>query len=251
MTSSSITLVPKGFHVNGRADLRGSVEIRIDGQSVGAEWSGNLSKVAEQEKLKKYLVERFEMDAEAADLKVQALVKALQDERANAEQRQGLDGLLSTETAPEPTAKFPGLVDLVDDGIRPTFLVLEEGNLLVRDRVTIDQTTYIPPPKDTIQWLLPKAANVVSSYSNDTDHAIYPDLKDYFLKAAKLPSDLHTSLLSLWTIHTYLLEHFDYSPYLLLWAVPERGKSRTAKAATYAAYRGFLTETLQEANLFR
>jgi hypothetical protein len=241
-----ITLVSKGFHVNGKAELKGSIEIREDDQLTGVEWYGNLSRTQAQAELMMLLIQRFEMDAETAELKVRTLVKDLQQARAEAE-----SGLVSTGPAPEPTAKIPGLVDLVDDGTGPKFLVLEEGNLLVRDCVGIDEIMYIPPPNETIQWLLPQVANVLSNSRFDTDQAIYRDLKSYFQQAAQLPSDLHASLLALWTMHTYLLEKFDYSPYLLLWAVPERGKSRTARAATYAAYRGFLTETLAEANLFR
>jgi hypothetical protein len=52
-------------------------------------------------------------------------------------------------------------------------------------------------------------------------------------------------------MHTYLLEQFQYSPIICLFAVPERGKSRTGKALIYIAYRGIQVESLREAYIVR
>ena len=52
---------------------------------------------------------------------------------------------------------------------------------------------------------------------------------------------------------TYLHDHpqIDYCPYLLFYAVPERGKSRTGKSVAYVAFRGIHLIELREANIFR
>ena len=52
-------------------------------------------------------------------------------------------------------------------------------------------------------------------------------------------------------MHTYLLEPVQYSPVINLWAVPERGKSRTGKGMIHVAYRGIHVESLRDAYLLR
>jgi hypothetical protein len=239
-------LVTQGFSSNGV--LKGTViAVEDDGVTpMGFEEVVTLSDSKQRQRLAEKLADEFAIDMDKALAAVRALMV---ETRTAANQVSGEAPVVPAK--PEATAKFKGLVDLVVTDAGVGFLVLEEGNLVTRDRVVINETIYVPPPMDAIQWLLPRSSNVIASYGADNDHDIYLALKDYFKKVAQLPSELHYALLSLWTIHTYLLEHFSYSPYLLLWAVPERGKSRTAKAATYAAYRGLITETLQEANLFR
>jgi hypothetical protein len=238
-------LLAQNFSSNGV--LKGTViAVKDDGTPMGFEEVVTLSDSKQRQRLAQALADEFDLPLDEARQAVKNLLvqtRNTANQLPEEPQEQG--------AKPEPVAKFPGLIDLVDDGTGPKFLVLEEGNPITRDRVVINETIYIPPPMDTIQWLLPRSSNVIASYRADNDHDIYLALKDYFKKVSQLPSESHYALLSLWTIHTYLLEHFSYSPYLLLWAVPERGKSRTAKAATYAAYRGLVTETLQEANLFR
>ena len=145
------------------------------------------------------------------------------------------------------SARFPGLVDIVESEGEPHFLVLVEG----RPECVPDWQGKRPPSKDGLPFLLPRLEAVMETYHNDTDDALFADLVDYFAAASELPSDAHRLLLAAWTAHTYLMEHWAYSPILLFFAVPERGKSRTGKAIAYAAFRGLHSETLQEANLFR
>jgi hypothetical protein len=238
-------LLTQNFSANGV--LKGTViAIKEDGTPMGFEEVITLSDSKQRQRLAQKLADEFSLPL---DDTLQVVRNLLIQTRTTANQ---VPEELPTEGAkPESSAKFPGLIDLVDDGAGPKFLVLEEGNPIPRDRVIINETAHVPPPMDAIQWLLPRSSDVIASYVADSDYDIYLALKSYFKKVSQLPTESHYALLALWTIHTYLLEHFSYSPYLLLWAVPERGKSRTARAATYAAYRGLVTETLQEANLFR
>jgi hypothetical protein len=92
---------------------------------------------------------------------------------------------------------------------------------------------------------------VLGHYDRGDDTSLFDDLVAYHAGVSQLPTDDHALLLAAFTVHTYLMERWQYSPILCLFAVPERGKSRTGKGIAYAAYRGMHTETLQEANLFR
>lgn len=145
------------------------------------------------------------------------------------------------------SARFPGLIDIVDNDGEPSFLVMVEG----QPECVAEWQGKRPPPRDGLPFLLPHLQAVMEAYQNDTDDALFVDLVDYFAAASELPSDAHRLLLAAWTAHTYLMEHWAYSPILLLFAVPERGKSRTGKAIAYASYRGLHSETIREPILFR
>jgi len=150
--------------------------------------------------------------------------------------------------APRYVARFPGLVDIVQDADgKPQFLMLVDG----RPTVMNEWQGQLPPPRDQLPFLLPKADAVVAHYERGKDAALFDDLVAYHLSLSQLPSEDHALLLAAFTAHTYLMERWHYSPVLCLFAVPERGKSRTGKGIAYASYRGIHTETLQEANLFR
>jgi hypothetical protein len=73
----------------------------------------------------------------------------------------------------------------------------------------------------------------------------------YHKGISELPSEAHYDLLAAWVFHTYLLEPCQYSPELCLFAVPERGKSRTGKGMIYVARRGVHVESLRDAYLVR
>jgi hypothetical protein len=73
----------------------------------------------------------------------------------------------------------------------------------------------------------------------------------YLKRCSELPTAQHYILVAAWIFHTYVMEWWHYSPYLLLDGPPEHGKTRTGKATIYAARRGVHTETLRAPNLIR
>jgi hypothetical protein len=86
----------------------------------------------------------------------------------------------------------------------------------------------------------------------DVDTAqLFRMVSDALRAYSRLPTEGYYDLLAAWVMHTYLIEHFDFSPIVFLHGVAERGKSRTGKALAYTSYRGIVTETLNEAPLFR
>lgn len=158
----------------------------------------------------------------------------------------------------EYKAYFDGLVDLVEQDGNPAFLIKEENNLSIHTHVEKDGVYYVPPPKDQIPWLLPRGEEVLKYYElkdiltqQESDGALYDDLLSYHMAISELPGEEYYDLMAAWDLHTYLLESVQYSPIICLFAVPERGKSRTGKGMIYVAYRGIHVESLREAYLIR
>jgi len=149
------------------------------------------------------------------------------------------------------TARFDGLVDVVDDEGEPAFLVMADGSLQVMRTVEGDGTMLVPPPREQIPWLLPRAEEVLRYYEADSDAKLYDALAAYHRDISELPDEAWYEFLAIWDMHTYLLEGMQYSPELCLLAVPERGKSRTGKGIIYIAYRGIHVESLRDAYIVR
>lgn len=151
----------------------------------------------------------------------------------------------------ELSARFPGLVDITDDEGILKFLFLDKNGLKLKSKAQIADKTLLPPNREHLPWLLPRTSEVKRYLSENTEATLYEALKSYFKQVSQLPSELHYGLLALWVVHSYLLEKFHYSPYILFHGDQEKGKTRTGKAVAYVAFRGIATETLNEASFFR
>jgi len=157
------------------------------------------------------------------------------------------------ETAePEFSASLPGLVDIVatDDG--PAFLVLGTDGPTMAPTWEVGGQIYQPPPADKLPWTLPRAAEVLH-YIREAEppERLWADLVNYFQGVSEMPSPAYYLLQAAWVFHTYLPEPANYSPEICLYAVPERGKTRTGKAMIYVARRGVHVESLRDAYLVR
>ncbi len=159
------------------------------------------------------------------------------------------------------TANFDDLVDLVEDRGQVKFLTFD-GDLLSERK--IDGKIYLPPPQ--VDWLLPRAKAVLQEVEKHTDisdssdsvqgctycqEELYPSLLDYFKQFSEPPTKEHFHFLVLFTLHSYLIEKFNFSPIFFLVATKGRGKTPTLKAVAYASRRGIFTETFREPNLIR
>lgn len=150
------------------------------------------------------------------------------------------------------SAIFAGLVEIVvDENDNPAFLTQNHGSLEVTNKIDNDGEQYDPPPAKSMKWLLARADEVLKYYHSDTDDALYYDVVTYLKNISELPSENHYHLLAIWVFHTYLFEKAEYSPYIWLYAIPERGKSRTGKGCMYIARRGLHVESLRDAYLIR
>jgi DNA primase catalytic core len=159
---------------------------------------------------------------------------------------------------PRFTLQFDGLVDVVESGGDAVFLTASEAGLKVEETATAGQKILIPPALDLIPWPLPRASEVIRAFESyktgnvaELDHKLFVDLVAYHKSISELPSDEYYDFVALWVMHTYLFEHWEYSPILCLFAVPERGKSRTGKGVVFVSHRGVHVESLREAYLLR
>ncbi len=149
-------------------------------------------------------------------------------------------------------ALFPALVDLVDDEGKAAFLIKDTcGDLRVESTIDLDGVQYMPPPKEHLPFLLPRAEQCLTHYQPD-DQSLFDDLLTYFKRFSFLPAD-QWQIIGLYTLASYLQDHADlhYQAMLLFYAVPERGKSRTGKAITNVSYRGVHLVDMRETNIFR
>ena len=158
-----------------------------------------------------------------------------------------------TLSAPKPvhTAIFDGLVDLVEGDEGPAFLIKDGEELSIRYQVELKGVIYVPPPREKIPWLLPRGEEVMKYYHLDGDGELYKALLAHHQAISELPGEEYYDLIVAWDFHTYLAERFQYSPIICLYAVPERGKTRTGKGMIYVAYRGIHVESLRDAYLVR
>ncbi len=169
-----------------------------------------------------------------------------------------IEMIANSGVEPVYTALFDGLVDLVEHDGNPAFLIKDGEKLTILSRVEIDGIPYIPPSREQIPWLLPRGEEVLKLYEfrevlsqEEMDKALYNDLLSYHKDISQLPGEEYYDLIAAWDLHTYLLEAIQYSPIICLFAVPERGKSRTGKGMIHVAYRGIHVESLRDAYLVR
>ncbi len=148
-------------------------------------------------------------------------------------------------------ARFPNLVDIVEDNGELVYLIAEGSQLKTVPSVTLGGKVAFPPPKEQLPFLIPRWKEISHAYHEDTPQALFQDLVDYHKSFSQLPSEAYYVLLAAWDFSTYIIDHLNYSGYIYLYAVPERGKTKTGQAMIYVSYRGIHQENLREANLFR
>ncbi len=135
------------------------------------------------------------------------------------------------------------------------FLIVKNGNATLEDKITLEQGVFVPPePKHIprqVGLALPKGAEVLDWIEKE-DQGLYDDLVVYLKRFCYL-DDMQLSLAAHYAFITYLHDHpaISYCPYLLFYAVPERGKSRAGKALSYTCFRGLHSVDMREPIIFR
>jgi hypothetical protein len=150
------------------------------------------------------------------------------------------------------SAYFPGLVDvcLGEDG-QLLFLIVKDWDLIQVENAETPWGEVVPPKAEHFPFTVPRASEVMKHIGID-DKNLYPDVLAYLKRFSAL--DEHQwSVVAHYIFLTYLHDHIniDYCPYILFYAVPERGKSRTGKSVSYLAFRGIHLIEMREANIFR
>lgn len=159
---------------------------------------------------------------------------------------------MSANSEEKLSAYFPGLID-VCEGSEGQFLymTINDDLPLFEESARIDIGTVIPPDSEHLPFTIPRAAKVLEHFGQDDPH-IYHDVLMYLQRFSAL-DDLQWSVVAHYVFLTYLHDHkgIDYCPYILFYAVPERGKSRTGKSVAYLAFRGVHLIEMREPNIFR
>lgn len=149
---------------------------------------------------------------------------------------------------------LPGVIEVLDTGDKLVYFT--EDHEIV-ETITFQGKIYSPPPKELCPYLLADTRKVAEylELHNQTDcredAKLYEELLEYHKSISDLPDQDYYDLLILWDFHTYLIEKIHFSPIIYLYAVKERGKSRTGKGCIYISRRGVWTETVREADIIR
>jgi hypothetical protein len=149
------------------------------------------------------------------------------------------------------SAIFPELIDIVTDEDKPGYLVKTESGFELETTHTDKKgAVHKPPPAMVIPFEILPGKQIID-HRDDTNRKLYTDLFNKLKTVSVLPSDEPYHLCTVYIFFTYIAESSPYYPYLWFHGLPERGKSRMVKAMAYLSYRGFYTETLNEAYIFR
>jgi DNA primase catalytic core len=181
------------------------------------------------------------------------MIKDLRDESTESKKKKS-----ETEAKPKYIARFDNLVDIVSHEGQPAFLIKQDDEIEIVSEIEIDGQINFPPPANKIPWLLPRGDQVKKMYRleqqlqpSERDGAIFDDLVEFLKSVSELPESCYYDFLAAWVLHTYLTETIQYTPIICLFAVPERGKTRTGKGLIYLAYRGIHVESLRDPYIIR
>jgi hypothetical protein len=152
---------------------------------------------------------------------------------------------------PIACASFPGLVDIVENEKFQTLFLVKGLELTLATEVEREGEVIVPPEKKDCPFALGNFKDIKKHYLSDADTQLYREVYERLKIVSILSNDHFYHLATAYIFFTYLLERVLYYPYLWFFGQPERGKSRIAKAVINLSYRGFYTETLNEAYLFR
>lgn len=156
------------------------------------------------------------------------------------------------------TACAPGVIEVVTVGDNTAFLVKEDGEFIVKSTVMDKNVLYQAPPRFSLPWLPPRFDAVMSHLQEMAPKPFREAANETFKKVltfvrdlVELPGQGHDIALAAWIVHTYLIERFKHTPFVLLVGDSNFGKSRTGTGIIWASRRGIWVEKLEEAHLIR
>lgn len=86
------------------------------------------------------------------------------------------------------TANFSNLVDLAEHEGAVVYLVKEGDRLEILAKVQKGEQTLVPPPKESITWMLPGAREVQNIYAGAADSDLYDDCARIMRKIPNCPA---------------------------------------------------------------
>ena len=152
------------------------------------------------------------------------------------------------------SAGFQNLVDVALDAEGDTVYLVDEGGALpsIRTEFEIDGIIHRPPDRRNMPYSLVRDVEAQSYMAVQDDGVLFDDLGEYLALFSALEAGQRLVLVCK-ILLTWIQDHpgIKYMPMILLFAVHERGKSRTCKAALTICFRGVHVIDLRESNLFR
>lgn len=152
------------------------------------------------------------------------------------------------------SAVFHGLVDIVTDADGETSYLIDEGGSspIIKTEVERDGIIHRPPDRRYLPYCLVRDVEAQSFMSAQDDGELFDDIGEYLSRFSALEEGQRLVLMCK-ILLTWIQDHpgIRYMPIVLLFAVQERGKSRTCKAALTICFRGIHVVDLRESNLFR
>lgn len=153
------------------------------------------------------------------------------------------------------SAKFESLIDLASD-INGNVLFIVSDQLV--DGISAVPSysdgnhVYVPPAINQIPFLLPRADEIIKWYMRNNDDKLFDDLTKYLSRFCYITKQ-QAIIVCLNIFASYIQDHasVSYLPIIYLYGLPERGKSRLGKSATYVSFRGVVLNDLRDAHLIR
>lgn len=187
------------------------------------------------------------------DTATQAWEKAESGEEAErsevAEPTEGLKPTKGKKKNEAVSIDLPNLVDIIMTDSGPQYLIKQSSNLVVCNSFPLGGILH-HPPREIKLWLPPTPA-VFDYHETDTDQVLFDDVSEYILGHVELSKDVEYKIMAAWVFHTYLLENFDYSPYLYFYGPVGSGKSRAGEILRQLSFRAIFTVGITEASIFR
>jgi len=144
---------------------------------------------------------------------------------------------------------IPGLIHLVKEDGRTSYLLQKEGNFYIEETFTGEDGIIYKPKSDLpIHYcgvdILEESREVNYSF-------LLKDIIKFIREYLELPEDKGYLLLALWVFHTYVIEKFEATPILYFKGVKETGKTRAGEVLGELAYKCERLTSPTEATLFR
>jgi hypothetical protein len=70
-------------------------------------------------------------------------------------------------------ARFPNLVDIVEDNGDIAYLIIEGGKLKTVTSISLGGKVAFPPPKDQLPFLIPRWKEISRAYHEDTPQSLF------------------------------------------------------------------------------
>ncbi|MEW6163093.1 MAG: hypothetical protein AB1606_07265 [Nitrospirota bacterium] len=119
----------------------------------------------------------------------------------------------------------------------------------IKDSLEINGTVYKPPENSDLVYL--PTNNFFKIGLEDSDQILFEDIGNFIYDHLDIQESFGYKILTLWVLHTWLLDKFDTSPILHFLGPYASGKSRAGDVMSILAKRGLATVNLTGAPIFR